>query len=391
MSSFPLASLAGIMAPRLGSIDPSNHPEDEFDLYSIPAFDCGEPEVLKGSEIGSAKQIVQPGDVLLSRIVPHIRRAWVVGEYQGRQLIASGEWIVFRSGKVNSRYLRHVLVSDPFHVEFMRTVSGVGGSLLRARPAYVAQIQVPLPPLPEQGRIAAILDKADALRAQRRAAIAHLDALTQSIFLDMFGDPATNPKEWPTIALREVISIPLRNGLSPSKSGKVTAKVLTLSAITGRTFDESSWKTSTFQVTPPPDQSVSIDDFLICRGNGNLRLVGKGYFPRRTMEDVTFPDTMIAARISTDKVTRPFLEQMWNSNAVRRQLESLARTTNGTFKINQSTLEGVSFFSPPSALQHEFARRIGAVEKLRASQENAFAESDALFASLQHRAFRGEL
>ncbi len=63
---------------------------------------------------------------------------------------------------------------------------------------------IPLPPLPEQRRIAEILDKADALRAKRRAALAQLDTLTQSIFLDMFGDPATNPKGWPTVALADV-------------------------------------------------------------------------------------------------------------------------------------------------------------------------------------------
>ena len=61
----------------------------------------------------------------------------------------------------------------------------------------LAELTIPLPPLPEQRRIAEILDKADALRAKRRAALAQLDTLTQSIFLDMFGDPATNPKGWP--------------------------------------------------------------------------------------------------------------------------------------------------------------------------------------------------
>ena len=61
---------------------------------------------------------------------------------------------------------------------------------------FLKETQIPLPPLPEQRRIAEILDKADALRAKRRAALAQLDTLTQSIFLDMFGDPATNPKGW---------------------------------------------------------------------------------------------------------------------------------------------------------------------------------------------------
>jgi type I restriction enzyme S subunit len=96
-----------------------------------------------------------------------------------------------------------VLLGNTFHQEFMRTVAGVGGSLLRARPSQVAQIQIPVPPLDEQRRIAAILDKADTLRAKRRAAIAKLESLTQSIFLDMFGDPTSNPKGWNTTLMGE--------------------------------------------------------------------------------------------------------------------------------------------------------------------------------------------
>ena len=69
---------------------------------------------------------------------------------------------------------------------------------------FLKETQIPLPPLPEQRRIAEILDKADALRAKRRATLAQLDILTQSIFLDMFGDPATNPKGWPVGVLRSI-------------------------------------------------------------------------------------------------------------------------------------------------------------------------------------------
>lgn len=170
MSTGSTIELGDVIASKVGTVDPAKHPDELFDLYSIPAFDSGEPEVVSGSDIGSAKQVVAPGDVLLSRIVPHIRCAWVVGKTRGRRILASGEWIVFRGEQVHSDYLRHVLMSDSFHAQFMRTVSGVGGSLLRARPAYVAKIAVPLPPLPEQRRIAKILDKADALRAKRRAA-----------------------------------------------------------------------------------------------------------------------------------------------------------------------------------------------------------------------------
>jgi type I restriction enzyme S subunit len=181
VSATSMVAVGELMVSRGGSVDPLKFPNEAFDLYSIPAFDAGAPEIATGSSIGSTKQIVQPNDVLLSKIVPHIRRAWVVGGDRGRRLIGSGEWIVFRDKRILPEYLRHVLVGDPFHAQFMQTVSGVGGSLLRARPAFVAAIQIPVPPLEEQRRIAAILDQAETLRTQRRAALAELDALFASL------------------------------------------------------------------------------------------------------------------------------------------------------------------------------------------------------------------
>lgn len=257
--------------------------------------------------------------------------------------------------------------------------------------AGASEIVIPVPSLVEQRRIAEILDRAESLWTKRRAGLAQLDTLIQSIFFDVFGDPELNPRNWKMLRLQDALSIPLRNGLSPSHAGKIVAKVLTLSAITGSGFDSSALKISTFQAPPPTDQAVDVNDFLICRGNGNVRLVGKGYFPTGAMPDVTFPDTMIAARISPDRVDRAFLQYVWNSKAVRRQVESLARTTNGTFKVNQTMLEGIGFIAPPIPLQREFARRVGACEKLKGAYQAWLVELDGLFAVLQHRAFRGEL
>ncbi len=109
------------------------------------------------------------------------------------------------------------------------------------------------------------------------------------------------------------------------------------------------------------------------------------------MPDTTFPDTVIAARIQTTTVRPVFLEHVWRSNAVRRQIEALARTTNGTYKVNQTMLESVSFFAPPLPLQDDFVRKIAAVDVLRQRHSSHHAELDALFASLQDRAFRGLL
>lgn len=194
---WPTVPASELMLKRGGSVNPANFPEETFELLSIPAFDKGEPEIVEGSAIGSSKSCVQPGDVLLSKIVPHIRRCWVVPEAQGAyRQIGSGEWMIFRGDSFYSPYLKHFLTSDHFHRQFMNTVAGVGGSLVRARPAEVERIEIPLPPLAEQERIAAILDKADAVRRKRNQATQLADDFLRALFLDMFGDPVTNPKGW---------------------------------------------------------------------------------------------------------------------------------------------------------------------------------------------------
>lgn len=178
--------LEEVITRRNGSVDPSKFPDEVFELLSIPAFDVGRPEVVRGRDIGSSKQVVQPGDVLLSKIVPHIRRAWVVSPTTSHRLIASGEWIVFRDERFLPGYLKHLLTSDGFHWQFMQTVSGVGGSLLRARPAEVAKIRVSVPSKAEQQRIAAILDKADSLRRKRREALRLADEFLKALFFERF-------------------------------------------------------------------------------------------------------------------------------------------------------------------------------------------------------------
>src|SRR5688572_13541514 len=125
MNAIPTIALKELMAPRIGNVDPSKFGDEVFDLYSIPAYDRAMPDSVAGKDIGSSKQMLQTGDVLLSKIVPHIRRSWIVGKDNGRRIIGSGEWIVFRNKQMDPNYLRHVLLSDSFHSNFMNTVSGV--------------------------------------------------------------------------------------------------------------------------------------------------------------------------------------------------------------------------------------------------------------------------
>jgi type I restriction enzyme, S subunit len=389
MSSVPNVALSELMASKVGSVDPAKFPDEVFDLYSIPAFDRGTPEVAVGVSIGSSKQIVKPGDVLLSKIVPHIRRSWVVGTEQGRRLIASGEWIVFRSERIDQAYLRHVLVGDPFHSQFMQTVSGVGGSLLRARPVHVAKITVPLPPIPEQRRIAAILDQADALRAKRREALAQLDSLTQSIFIEMFGDSVSNPKCWPVASIDEVCKLivdcvnrtaPVVDGPTPYKMIRTTnvkAGKVNLSEVryvTEATFKLWNRRTTPMQGDVLLTREAPLGEVGVLEGNDNVFLGQRLMLYRADIQ-------RIAPKYLLSSFQSQFLQNQFSRHASGSTVKHLSLPACRSFQI----------LLPPIQIQNEFVERITVLEKLKVGHHAALLEHDTLFASLQHRAFRGEL
>ena len=386
MSRASSIALGDIMATKAGSIDPSKFTDEVFDLYSIPAFNRGEPEVVAGSEIGSAKQVVEPGDVLLSKIVPHIRRSWIVGKGRGRRIIASGEWIVFRSERANPDYLRQVLVGDLFHKQFMNTVAGVGGSLLRARPAHVAKIAIPLPPLAEQRRIAEVLDRAEALRGKRRAALAQLDSLTQSLFLDLFGNPIQNERKWPLAELREMSRVE-RGKFTPRPRGDPSYYGGRFPFIQTGDISSSGGRLNSWS------QTLNEKGVTVSRsfppGTVVIAIVGATLGITAILDiEVYCPDSVVGIQAHASKASPEYIERVlrfWRPVFVAQAPET-ARAN-----INLETLRPLQLPIPPISLQREFARRVTAVEALKTAQRASLAELDALFATLQHRAFRGEL
>ncbi|MCZ0934608.1 MAG: restriction endonuclease subunit S [Gemmatimonadetes bacterium] len=256
---------------------------------------------------------------------------------------------------------------------------------------FLKETRIPLPPLTEQKRISGILDAADTLRAKRREALAQIDTLLQSTFLDMFGDPVTNPMGWEERTLGELAQNSLRNGLSPSTRGTIDGEVLTLSAITRGRFDFAARKIARFDRQPSPSQKLNTDTFLICRGNGNMKLVGTGAYPDRSSSLVCFPDTMIGVATSPSLMAPAYLQNVWRTRRVRRQIERGARTTNGTHKVNQRVLSSIVFPVPPLGPQLQFAAIAESIRQQEVRQRGHLAELDTLFASLQSRAFDGEL
>lgn len=264
-----------------------------------------------------------------------------------------------------------------------------GAGLKHISKGYLSEIQIPHPEsTSDQIRIAHLLGKAERLISQRKKNLQQLDELINNVFLDMFGDPVINENGWEKPEFLTIISS-MRNGLSPSKSGKYKGRVYTLSAITGGSFREIFKEDIFSQIHqkyyPTPN------DFLLCRGNGNLSLVGKGHFFPSVSTDVIFPDTIIAVSIQPDAINRAFFETLWKTKFIRQQIENNARTTNGAHKVNQGVIENIKIIRPPMDLQSQFAAIVKKIESIRPLYQQSLTDLECLYSALSQQAFNGEL
>lgn len=287
------------------------------------------------------------------------------------------------AGRVDSKYLFWWLRANKTYLQSL----GVGATFKEVSKSIVSDVRLPLPPIAEQRRIAAILDRTDELRAKRRRGLAVLAELADAIFVEAFEASAI----WPSEPLVRLLSLPLRNGVSPSTRGTVDAEVLTLSAITRGRFDPSVAKFAKFDRAHAASKTVRAGELLICRGNGNRDLVGRGELATVSLPNVAFPDTIIAARLDDRVVDGAYIQAVWNRPLVRRQIEAGARTTNGTFKVNQEVLEAIQIPIPPIGLQRAYAKKLSSLGQVIAQHHEHLAKLNELFASLQRRAFSGEL
>ena len=173
------------------TFNPAVATDEKYELWSVPSHAYDAPEIVTAGDIGSSKQFVSPGDVLISKINPHLNRTWIVRESRGLAQIASTEWIVFpRSDGIDSRFLA-TLLSDNRIRDFLSTnASGVGGSLMRARPTLFDKMRIPFPPLNEQRRIVekieTMFDEIDKGVESLRAAKSTLDLYRKSLLKAAF-------------------------------------------------------------------------------------------------------------------------------------------------------------------------------------------------------------
>lgn len=380
--SYPMIEIGDLMLKRNGSVDPSKFPDETFELHSIPAFDKGTPDIVKGSEIGSSKQLVQENDVMISKIVPHIRRASVVCPKGDYRQIASGEWIVFRSDKIYPDYLKHVLISDTFNKQFMATVSGVGGSLLRARPAFVAKIKIALPPLAEQRRIASILDQADELRQKRQQAIEKLDQLLQSTFIEMFGDPVSNPKGWEKVEVGKVTTC-IVPGRDKPKSFTGSIPWITTDDLNSLGYTSQSKKRMGLTQTEIDDVRAKVIPFqsvvMSCVGNLGITSIANNEFVM---------NQQLHSYQCLEQITPEFL--MFCLPFEKNYMFSRATSTTLPY-MNKSVCNSVPVILPPIDLQEKWSKILLNIEEHKQSLYKQLDMQNQLFSALQNQAFNGTL
>lgn len=286
------------------------------------------------------------------------------------------------SSRINSQFLFYCMRSiDLNRVATSTTVPSI-------RKSELEKLQIPLPPLPEQRRIAQILDKAEDLRAKRRAALAKLDTLAQSIFLEMFGDPATNPKGVKVVKLAE-ITTRITDGVH-QKPDYVDSGIPFISVkdiTTGRLkFDDCKFVSAEDHAKFTKRCKAEYHDILYTKVGATY---GRPALIETTQEFSIYVSVCLI-KPKREIVDSKYLVAVLGTPAIKMQADNRIKGI-GVPDLHLDQIQNFLVPLPPLPLQQAFARRVEAIETLKAAHRASLAKLDALFASLQHQAFRGEL
>lgn len=334
----------------------------------------------------SSKHLFSAGQILYSKIRPYLAKAVIV-DFSG---LCSADMYPVDTELV-PRYLKWWMLSP----DFTRFAAGEQARtvLPKINKHALGQLPVPVPPVEEQRRIVDLLedhlsrlDAADAYldTARRREAVLHDQLLTNMLF--------SAPGE--EVPLRDVLTAGLSNGRSvTTQDGGFP--VLRLTALRDGRIDLAERKAGAWSAEEAARFLVEKGDFLISRGNGSLRLVGRGGLVVDQPDPVAYPDTLIRARPAADKIMPDYLALVWNAPEARRQIEKVAKTTAGIYKVNQKDLGAILVPLPSLADQRRIVESVAesreALSRLSGHIRAASDRSDSLRRSLLAAAFSGRL
>ncbi len=438
-------ALGNLGLGRTEGIEPAEEPDTLFELWSVPSFPTGKPEKVLGSTIGSNKQRVTEGDVLLCKINPRINRVWRVGPASGLPQIASTEWIVFRSPAFDPAFLMWRFRENKFRAALCANMTGVGGSLTRARPKDVAQIEIALPPLPEQRRIVARLEALEARSRRAREKLAAVPAqlaqARQSLLAAAFrGDLTADWRSKARVAQSGCDLLSELNRLheaSPAKKGNAAQATEGVHELDSKSLP-STWAVAELRTLCHPDRPICYGILMpgpeLKEGVPYVRVAD---FPKDRIRLETVRNTspeidakFARSRLSTGDILLSIRGTVGRLAVVPPELEG-ANITQDTARLSihpsvssefvlfmlrspdtllrmQSAVKGVAVRGinigdvrplqiplPPLPEQHEIVRRLSAafarLDAAAAAHAATVAELDRLDQSLLARAFSGEM
>jgi type I restriction enzyme S subunit len=250
--------------------------EDEFTYIDLSAIDQERKQIVEARKVACAeapsraRQLVESGDVLVSTVRPNLNGVARVGLEHNGATASTGFCVLRpRAEALDGNYAFQWVKSPSFVADMVGKATGASYPAVSDR--IILESRIPLPPLPEQRRIAAILDQADALRAKRRETLAQLDSLTQSVFFEMFGDAAENPKRWPTIKLGEHTA-KMGSGATPT-GGDASYKASGISLIRSLNVRDGAFSYKDLAYIDDA-QAAKLSNVAVCAGDVLLNITG---------------------------------------------------------------------------------------------------------------------
>ena len=367
------------------TVNPADTPENLFELYSVPSYENQYPEIVKGKEIGSAKAVVQEGDVLICKINPKINRVWVVKHNTEYPLLASSEWIVVRNSAINSNYLKWYFMSPFFRKLLTSQVAGIGGSLTRAQPKQVAKYPVPIVELEKQEKIVNLLEKVNFVISARQQQLAKLDELVKARFVEMFGDPLQNQRGWPTKSLLEMGCC--KNGMNfHADDSGIEIRCLGIGDFKDLSVIEGTTQLPMVSLGQKPSEESMLHDgdIVFVRSNGNKNLVGRCVVVYPGTTPTTYSGFCIRYRLTCNDVMIPYLMCVLKSESTRSKMTGRGANIQN---LNQQILATLNVPIPPMECQQKFADIVVKCDRAKLSIQKSLEQMETLKKALMQKYF----
>ena len=276
------------------------------------------------------------------------------------------------------------------HLQFYDVTKYITGSTRKKlTKSDASRIELTIPPIEEQRRIAAILDKADAIRQKRKSALTLADTFLRATFLDMFGSPVTNPKGWEIGTIRDLVTEAKYGTSAKADPQEGEYPVLRMGNITySGDMKLSDLKYIDLSEKDKKKYLVQKDDILFNRTNSK-ELVGKTTV--FDLEDAYAYAGYLVRLRTNDKADPYYISGYLNSSHGKATLMGMCKNIVGMANINAQEVQDIKIALPPIELQKKYREAVNKVKLSKVQMNEAVTQAETLFASLSQRAFKGEL